>query len=144
MVFLLADPPLGLRDGFPSVDGSKIGSGAEVRICSFVQRMFSERRRVDRRSHLDLLAVYAVGVGGDPEAVGPAADVGFTGPKAAGALLYGKPSVGMEPGSLSKEGRKRTSYSFEPTGSWLTGIGFFLICLICLTDDLTFCRLRPS
>ena len=67
--FFMAAPPLVVCDGVPFVDGSKIGPGPKAQACSLVECLLLEPGRLDGRSHLDLLAVYAPGVGSGLEAM---------------------------------------------------------------------------
>jgi hypothetical protein len=69
MGFFMAAPPLVVCDGVPSVGDSKIGAGPKAQGCSLVECLLLEPGRLDGRSHLDLLAVYAFRVGSGLEAM---------------------------------------------------------------------------
>jgi hypothetical protein len=67
--FFMAAPPLVVCDGVSSVGGSKIGPGPKAQACSLTECLLLKPGRLDGRSHLDLLAVYALGVGSGLEAM---------------------------------------------------------------------------
>jgi len=74
--FGMAVPPLVVCDGVPSVGGSKIGPEPKAQPCSLIECVLLKPGRLDGRSHLDFLAVYALGVGSGLEAMDPTSDVG--------------------------------------------------------------------
>ena len=67
--FVMAVLPLVVCNGVPSVGDPKIGSAPKAQACSLIECLLLKPGRLDGRSHLDLLAFYALGVGRGLEAM---------------------------------------------------------------------------